>query len=267
LRTIGRPQERFREDYLRLLRAVRFSTQLGFAIAPKTFAAICENAANITKISGERISMELEGILTSPNRAKGIALLAKSGFAATIFPKVTSQHFSFAVKVLAFLPSKANFCLALSGLFAGCETESEIEELRILKLSRNQIKHIKFLLAKRGRLLDEKLSLAELKMLLGGLYFWDLYYLQFAIQKAENKGTGTLVQLKKRIKALGDVELRPKPLLNGHELIKLGAEPGPLLGRIVHQMYIAQLETQIKSREDARRWVLNWLRRHNLKAN
>ncbi len=267
LRTIGRPQERFREDYLRMLRAVRFSTQLGFSIAPKTFIAICENAANITKISGERICMELEGILTSPNRAKGVGLLVKSGLASAIFPKINSGQFVFAVKVLNSLPQEASYPLALAAFFAGCEDESALEQLRILKLSRNQIKHIKFLLAKRGRLLDEKLSLSELKMLLGGHYFWDLYYLQAAIQKAENKGTGTLGKLKKRIKDLSDVELRPKPLLNGHELIKLGAEPGPMLGRMMNQMYIAQLEMQIKNREEARRWVIDWLQRHSLKAN
>ncbi len=267
LRTIGRPQERFREDYLRMLRAVRFSTQLGFSIAPKTFIAICENAANITKISGERICMELEGILTSPNRAKGVGLLVKSGLASAIFPKINSGQFVFAVKVLNSLPQEACYPLALAAFFAGCEDEPALEQLRILKLSRNQIKHIKFLLAKRGRLLDEKLPLSELKMLLGGHYFWDLYYLQAAIQKAENKGTGTLGKLKKRIKELGDVELRPKPLLNGHELIKLGAEPGPMLGRMMNQMYIAQLEMQIKNREEARRWVIDWLQRHSLKAN
>jgi len=267
LRTIGRPQERFREDYLRMLRAVRFSTQLGFSIAPKTFAAICENAANITKISGERICMELEGILTSPNRAKGVGLLVKSGLASAIFPKINSGQFVFAVKVLNSLPQEASYPLALTAFFAGCEDESALEQLRILKLSRNQIKHIKFLLAKRGRLLDEKLPLSELKMLLGGHYFWDLYYLQAAIQKAENKGTGTLGKLKKRIKDLSDVELRPKPLLNGHELIKLGAEPGPMLGRMMNQMYIVQLEMQIKNREEARRWVIDWLQRHSLKAN
>ena len=52
IRTVGKPAERFGEDYLRMLRAVRFSTQLGFVIEPKTKAAICAGAKNITKISG-----------------------------------------------------------------------------------------------------------------------------------------------------------------------------------------------------------------------
>ncbi|MBE0535987.1 MAG: CCA tRNA nucleotidyltransferase, partial [Phycisphaerae bacterium] len=61
IRTIGNPKERFDEDYLRMLRAVRFSTQLGFKIEPKTKAAVCSNVQFISKISGERIATELAG--------------------------------------------------------------------------------------------------------------------------------------------------------------------------------------------------------------
>ena len=56
IRTIGIPEERFSEDYLRMLRAVRFSTQLGFAIESETYAAVSRNAAKIVRIRGERIA-------------------------------------------------------------------------------------------------------------------------------------------------------------------------------------------------------------------
>ncbi len=65
---LGDPEERFREDYLRMLRAVRFSTQLGFAIEPRTYAAIRRNAASIVRISGERIALELEGTLVQKRK-------------------------------------------------------------------------------------------------------------------------------------------------------------------------------------------------------
>jgi hypothetical protein len=58
IRTVGDPVERFSEDYLRMLRAVRFSTQLGFSIEPRTQKAVCNQAENITKISGERIAAQ-----------------------------------------------------------------------------------------------------------------------------------------------------------------------------------------------------------------
>ena len=61
-----------------------------------------------------------------------------------------------------------------------------------------------------------------------------------------------MVNLRKRIKALGDVELRPKPLLNGHALIRLGAAQGPDLGQLAEEMYIAQLEGKLQRKEASR---------------
>ncbi len=262
IRTIGKPTERFGEDYLRMLRAVRFSTQLGFAIEPKTFAAIRRQANNISKISGERIAMELETTLVSPNRSIGASLLTRSRLAETIFPGLDSKKMNLAVKVLSQLRNKVDFPLALACLFAGCPTEFALEKCRVLKLSRNQTKHIKFLLASRGKLLDEKMSLAELKLTLAQPYFWDLYELQRVVQKAERKSVGPLSRLRRRIKALGDIELRPKPLLDGHELMRLGAVPGPGLGQLAQEMYIAQLEGHLQTAAQARQWVRKWLQRH-----
>jgi len=267
IRTIGRPEERFGEDYLRMLRAVRFSAQLGFSIEPNTWRVICSGAKNITKISGERIAMELEGILVSPNRSIGAGLLVKSGLAEVIFPALSIQQAEFAIEVLGQLRQKVDFPLALACLFAGCESELALEQLGILKLSRSQNKHIKFLLTGRGKLLSDKMSLAQLKMILAEPYFWDLYELQRAIQKAEGGGReniATLIRLRKRIKTLGDVELRPRPLLNGHELIRLGAVPGPVLGQLAQEMYIAQLEGKLQTKAKAVHWVQKWLQKHRM---
>jgi hypothetical protein len=136
-----------------------------------------------------------------------------------------------------------------------------------LKLSRNQNRHIKFLLNNRGKLLNDKMSLAQLRMIVAEPYFWDLYELQRAIQKAEikgRKGLTSLIKLRKRIKALGDVELRPKPLLNGYDLIRLGAVPGPTLGQLAQEIYIAQLEGQVQTKNQARQWVQKWQKKHKI---
>ncbi|MHC4912405.1 MAG: CCA tRNA nucleotidyltransferase [Planctomycetota bacterium] len=243
IRTVGKPEERFSEDYLRMLRAVRFSTQLGFAIEPKTFTAIRKHANNIGRISGERIAMELEAILVSPDRSIGASLLTRSKLAETAFPRLNSKKMNLAVKVLSQLPKKVDFPLALAGLFAGCPTEFALEKCRLLKLSRNQTKHIKFLLANRGKLLEDKMSLAELKLTLAQPYFWDLYELQRAIQKAEDKSVAPLTRLRKRI---------------------LGAVPGPGLGQLAQEMYIAQLEGNLQTAAQARQWVLKWLQKHRI---
>jgi poly(A) polymerase len=273
IRTIGRPAKRFGEDYLRMLRAVRFSTQLRFAIEPRTFSAICSNSKHIAKISGERIAMELEAILVSPRRSIGVLLLVKSGLAEAIFPGFSAKDIKFGIKVLAQLRKKSDFALALAAFFAGCSMEFAIEKCKVLKLSRSQTKHIKFLLANRGKLLDEKMSLAQLKLIVSEPYFGDLYELQRAIQRAvrlsspsktERRSVAALVNLRKRIKALGDTELRPKPLLDGHALIRLGAAQGPDLGQLAEEMYIAQLEGKLQRKEQAEQWVQNWLKRHKM---
>ncbi len=267
IRTIGKAKERFNEDYLRMLRAVRFSTQLGFAIEPTTWSAICSNAKKITKISGERIAIELEAILVNPNRSVGASMLAKSGLAKAIFPGFSGKHAEFAANVLGQLRKKVDFALALASLFAGCPTEFAHQRCQILKLSRSQNKHIKFLLTNRGKLLDDQMALSRLKMILAGPYFQDLYELQRAIQKAGPdgaEGIAALSRLRRRIRDLGDVEMRPKPLLNGHHLIRLGAVPGPGLGQLAQEMYIAQLEGKLQTSKQARQWAQKWLKKHRI---
>ena len=88
IRTIGDPRERFSEDYLRLLRAVRFSCQLGFRIEDETRRAIKEHAAKISRISWERIREELVRMLVTPRSAQGIELLDELGLLPEILPEI-----------------------------------------------------------------------------------------------------------------------------------------------------------------------------------
>jgi poly(A) polymerase len=264
IRTIGNPEERFSEDYLRMLRAVRFSTQLDFAIDRDTCAAICRNAGNIGRISGERIAVELEGILAHPNRAAGAALLVETGLAQTLFPGFAGEPAREAVAVLRRLRKTIGFPLALAAFFSGFPTDVALQRCEMLKLSRKQVRHVEFLLARRGRLLDSEMSLAQLKILLAEPYFWDLYELERAIQKAgaARQTLTSLGRLRRRIRDLGDIEVKPRPLLNGHGLIHLGAVSGPGLGQLVEELYIAQLEGSLKTTDQAKRWALDWLRAH-----
>jgi len=264
VRTIGKPGERFAEDYLRMLRAIRFSTQLGFTIEPRTWSAICANAKNIVQISGERIAIELEGILTNPSRSAGASMLVRSGLAEAVFPGFVGKQAKLAIRILSHLRKKVDFALVLAAFFAAYPTEFAVKSWQVLKLSRSQNKHMKFLLANRGKLLDENMSLAQLKMIASEPYFRDLYELQKAIQRAERRSIAALMNLGKRIRALGDVDLRPKPLLSGHDLIRLGAVPGPALGQLAEEMYIAQLEGVVKTAGQAEKWAQKWLQKHKM---
>ena len=92
LRTIGKPQERFREDKLRMLRAVRFSCELDFRIAADTFEAMRQLAPLILEVSWERIRDELVKILTGPAPGDGLELLHESGLMPHILPEVAAMR-------------------------------------------------------------------------------------------------------------------------------------------------------------------------------
>ena len=86
IRCVGRATERFSEDALRMLRAVRFSAQLGFVLEEETRAAIVELAPNIAKVSAERIQMELVKLLTS-NHPEEICTAYETGLTAVFLPE------------------------------------------------------------------------------------------------------------------------------------------------------------------------------------
>ncbi|MCE5341304.1 MAG: CCA tRNA nucleotidyltransferase [Planctomycetaceae bacterium] len=260
IRTIGKADERFSEDYLRMLRAVRFAGQLDFKIEKSTLAAIKRYHSLITKISGERIAMELESLMAATKRIKGLKLFIETGLAKEIFP-VLNDKINFGMKVFKYLPKEMTFELAVAGMFSGCESAEAMESLEVLKLSTSKLKHIDFLLIKRD-FLNNELSLAELKTIVSQPYYADLYVFQTAVLKAERKGLAKLNVIAKRAKLLAGRDLQPKPLLNGHELMALGAKAGPQIGQISKELYVEQLSEDIATKEDAKRWVENWIKNH-----
>jgi poly(A) polymerase/tRNA nucleotidyltransferase (CCA-adding enzyme) len=88
IRTVGEPADRFNEDALRMLRAIRFSCQLGFVVSYETLDAILKNSSNIKLISNERIRDEFIKIVDSPNPAIGVGFLEKTGLLEYIIPEL-----------------------------------------------------------------------------------------------------------------------------------------------------------------------------------
>jgi poly(A) polymerase len=262
LRTIGSPSKRFGEDYLRMLRAIRFSTALDFTVDEKTYSAIHHRAADITKISGERIAMELETTLTHPNRQTAAKMLMKSKLAEAIFPGINKKDTDFALNLLSHLPKRIDFPFALAGFFSGCDTDFATDACKVLKLSNAHKKHLRFLLGKRDKMLNTNMSLAKLKLLAGKPYFEDLYEYQRAIEKTMGRPLTALLNTKKRADAISAKKLNPKPLLDGHQLIALGVTAGPMVGLVEKEMYIAQLDEKLHNKTDAKNWVKKWLKKH-----
>src|SRR3989304_3313080 len=92
IRTIGSPLDRFSEDKLRLLRAVRFSARFGYTIEPQTGVAIRDLAAQITQVSAERIRDEMEKMLTGPHPAGSIRLLHQTGLLKVVLPEAAAME-------------------------------------------------------------------------------------------------------------------------------------------------------------------------------
>jgi putative nucleotidyltransferase with HDIG domain len=92
LQTPLEPEQTFSDDPLRMMRAIRFATQLNFTIAPKTFEAITKMADRIKIVSQERITDELNKIMLSPKPSIGWDLLSKSGLLQIIFPPMMALH-------------------------------------------------------------------------------------------------------------------------------------------------------------------------------
>lgn len=92
LRTVGEPRERFAEDYLRVLRALRFSGRFSFRIEPGTWTALCDSVERLHRLSAERIREELMKILGGEEPpSRGLGLYAASGAVAELYPELEAM--------------------------------------------------------------------------------------------------------------------------------------------------------------------------------
>lgn len=252
IRAIGNPTERFSEDHLRMLRAVRFAARFNYTIEDNTWQAIQNHCRKIEKISAERIATELEKILTHPNRHLGITLTADSGLLKNIFPICPEPIFTDGIALLNETQADIDFALALSFLLAAADTSQINNICRDLKLSNDVRKKTQWILANFPELISQlPLTKGRLKLWLANDYFNDLLLFATLRSAQLNMPPDKLEQLKDQIKALGDEEITPEPILNGNDLIQLGIAPGPKLGEIYNQLYLAQLEGEITTRQQA----------------
>jgi tRNA nucleotidyltransferase (CCA-adding enzyme) len=91
LRTVGDPAQRFHEDALRMVRAVRLAATLDFVVEPATLAAIREKADNVRRLSGERIAIEMKRLLAADRPSVGLRLMEKTGLLFAISPDLAAQ--------------------------------------------------------------------------------------------------------------------------------------------------------------------------------
>jgi len=293
IRAIGDAQQRFEEDRLRMIRAVRFAAGLDFAIEPLTFDAIKQLAATITQISWERIGEEVTRILTEGGARRGFELLDETGLLEVLLPEIAALKGS--QQSPDFHPEGdvfAHTMLLLSHLDAPTETLAYgclLHDVAKPVCARQEAQRITFYghtekgaqmaeeilkRLKRGRAVWERVSyltrnhlrhvqaphmrLSTLKRFLREDGIDELLELARIDALSSNGDLQYYQFCKERLAELKVEEIRPAPLVRGDDLIAMGFQPGPVFADILRQVEDAQLGGEITSREEA----LEWIQRH-----
>jgi poly(A) polymerase len=292
LRAIGDAHQRFDEDKLRLLRAVRFATTLGFEIEEKTWQAVCEHAPAIQSVSAERIRDELIKIFLHPNRLRGFDLLMDSGLMAQVLPEILvlkgveqppqwhpeGDVFIHTRLMLSLLPEQVSLPLVLSVLlhdiakpatFAVDETgrirfnghdklgaEMTGDILRRLKFPNDVIEPTQVAVEHHMVFKDvKKMKKSTLKRMMARPTWAD----ELALHRVDCLGSNGLLDnyefMQAKAEEFSQQPLIPQPLLNGRDLIALGWQPGKHLGAVLTEVQNAQLEGLISTREEALEWL------------
>jgi poly(A) polymerase len=292
IRAIGVPAQRLAEDRLRMLRAIRFATILGFEIETATWDAVLAHASSINEISAERIREELVRIFMSPNRLRGWDLLEASGLMGQILPEIDAMKgceqppqfhpegdvFKHTRIMLELLPAEASLPLVLSVLFhdvgkpptstvddegrirfnghdrIGAEmTEAIMERLRF---SRAEIDATVEAVRQHMVFKDvPRMRVAKLKRFMARPTFEDELELHRVDCASSHGMLDNYEFLLKKKEEFANEPIIPPPLVTGDDLIALGLKPGPKFGEILEAVETQQLEGMLKNRDEALEWV------------
>lgn len=282
LRAVGEPRQRFAEDYLRMLRAARFASRLGFTIDPATADAVVEHASRLAQISPERINDELQRMLTPPTRVEAWRLLWKlhltpvlfrllqepvdpdavlAGGAAApamLFPQVgtcrsISAPLALASAVLCYR-RQAVRGRSIRQLLEPGEVRRSVSSLRrALRLSNDDSEGIAWCL-RFGQLLgDQSPTVATIKRFMAQPHADDARALLRALATTDTATelSSQVAWVESRVESLIGTEFAPERLVTGDDLIAAGLSPGPLFKRVLEQAYDEQLEGRLTTREEA----------------
>jgi poly(A) polymerase len=292
VRAIGAPGQRFAEDRLRMLRAVRFATVLDYKIDNQTWNALLANAVSINEISAERIREELVRMFLSSNRTRGWDLLDSSGLMRAILPEIDAMKgcaqpeqfhpegdvFEHTRLMLQFLPEKVSVPLVFAVLLhdvakprtatvdntgrirfnehdrIGAEITEEI--MRRLRFSGAEIDATVEMVRQHMVFKDvPKMRMAKLKRFMARPTFDD----ELELHRVDCQGSHRMLDnyeflLRKR-EEFASEPIIPPPLVRGDDLIALGLKPSPKFGEILEAVETRQLEGTLRTSEEALEWV------------
>lgn len=306
IRAIGDPEARFSEDYLRMLRAVRFASRLGFRIEARTRGAIIARASCLSQISRERIGQEVQWALIGPRPALAVWWIERLGLASPVLTetdaaagflgrgrlagrlvqyvdRANDDHHGYPALLVAWLLERhllsplrtvsAEHCSESVRIFVSQHAKAIVERWRAALCLTNV--HTDALLQALELLpiilAWPTLTMARKKHLLAEAN-WDHALNVFralgrfgrarASRPAEQgawKWWGGWEEIRRQVEqempGLVAQGVAPPPLVTGDDLLEAGWSAGPAMGRILRQIYDAQLEGVIKTKEQALAWA------------
>ncbi|WP_448864733.1 CCA tRNA nucleotidyltransferase [Clostridium sp.] len=253
IRCVGDAGERFTEDALRILRAVRFSAQLGFSIEEMTWQALCELAPSLVHVSKERVLVELTKTLLS-DRPEYIWKTEAAGLAPYIsktFPEVFAawKERKCISGAAAHLPAEK--ALRWAYFLAPAGEESCVRVLRELKMDNDTIDKAKILsrFAFTQMEPEEGVVRHAMSAMEDTVFDW-LLLLQEVLMPERMDAVEMVRSLAKQIRERGDC-IRLKTLaVTGKDLIQAGIQPGPALGKTLHLLFEKVLENPAWNEKD-----------------
>src|SRR5438309_2045100 len=291
IRTIGDPALRFAEDKLRMLRAVRFAARFDYRIEPPTFAAMHEMASRIHQVSHERVRDELTKMLTEGHARQAFLLLDESGLLREVLPEISAMKgveqppqfhpegdvFVHTLLLLEHLPHPCPPTLALGALLhdVGKPPTFRVAPDRIrfdghvevgermaqeicsrLRLSHADTEHVCALVANHMRFADApRMKASTLKRFFRLPKFEEHLELHRMDCLSSHADLSLYDFVKQKLAETPPEDIRPKPLVTGHDLIALGYQPGPEFKSILQAAEDAQLEGRFGSKDEALEFV------------
>jgi poly(A) polymerase len=287
VRTIGEAHQRFGEDKLRMLRAVRFAARFGYTIDNQTFAAIRELAAQIHQVSHERVRDEILKMLTEGRARRAFELLDQANLLEQVLPEIKKMQgveqppqyhpegdvWVHTLILLEGLPAGCSKTLALGALLhdvgkpptfrvapdrirfdghAEIGTKMAAEICRRFRLSNDDTGQVLSLVANHMRFADvtrmKDSTLKRFFRLPGFEQHLELHRLDCM---SSHRDLSLYDFAREKFHALPAEQIRPQPLITGDDLIAAGYKPGPQFKDLLTAVEDAQLDGSISTKEEA----------------
>ena len=287
IRTVGDPLVRFQEDALRMLRAIRFSSRQGFTLDIETGNAISQLAGNVKLLAGERIKNELDKIIVSPLRRKAVDTMRETGLLKELLPEVDAlwnvpqekqfhpegdvyTHTMLMLEHMAFPDPLLAWSVLLHDIGKAVTTFTD-ENNRIRAFGHEEkgaemadkiAARLKFSAAERNAVttaVRNHMRMAHVReMKSAKLKRWMCdknFPLELELHRLDCISSHKIMDcwlfLIDRLTETPIEVLMMKPLVNGNDLIKLGAKPSPAFKKILDTLFDGQLSGEFSTKEDA----------------